>query len=62
MDWCYPVLTGALTGDKAKARMAVYPGEVLFPFDEHTNYTAAAVILAVDAITRTSQAASLFVD
>ncbi|MFT6761730.1 MAG: hypothetical protein ACJAXA_000377, partial [Candidatus Aldehydirespiratoraceae bacterium] len=25
-------------------------------------YTAAAVILAVDAITRTSQAASLFVD
>jgi hypothetical protein len=126
MDWYYPVLTGALTGDEAKAHMAdgwdsfvmeglgircvsdepwvtasetaecaiafaaigdtstatdllrwtrthrrhdgsywtgiVYPGEVLFPFDEHTSYTAAAVILAVDAITRTSQAASLFVD
>ena len=126
MDWYYPVLTGAMTGDEAKARMAdgwdtfvmeglgircvsdepwvtasetaecalafaaigdlstatdllewtrthrrddgsywtgiVYPGEVLFPFDEHTSYTAAAVILAVDAITRTTQASNLFVD
>ena len=119
MDWYYPVLTGALRGDAAKARMAdgwstfimeglgtrcvsdepwvtasetaecalafaaigdvdtavdllrwtrthrtdsgaywtgiVYPnqrpevgdGPVLFPFDEHTSYTAAAVLLAV---------------
>ena len=35
---------------------------VLFPFDEHTSYTAAAVILAVDAITQTTQAANLFVE
>lgn len=133
MDWYYPVLTGAMRGDEAKARMAegwdtfvmeglgircvsdepwvtasetaecalafaamgdmdtatdllrwtrthrndsgsywtgiVYPEPggkhaepVLFPFDEHTSYTAAAVILAVDAITRTTQACSLFVD
>ncbi|MFK8023771.1 MAG: prenyltransferase [Ilumatobacter sp.] len=133
MDWYYPVLTGALRGDEAKARMAdgwdrfvmegkgircvddepwvtasetaecaiafatigdldtaadllrwtrthrrddgsywtgiVYPGPdgkhtepVLFPEQEHTSYTAAAVILAVDAITGTTQAANLFVD
>jgi hypothetical protein len=37
-------------------------GRVLFPFDEHTSYTAAAVILAVDAITQTTQAADLFVE
>ncbi|BAN01239.1 glycoside hydrolase family 15 protein [Ilumatobacter coccineus] len=132
MDWYYPVLTGAMTGDDAKKRMAsgwdtfvmeglgircvsdepwvtasetaecalafaamgdtstatdllqwtrthrrddgsywtgiVYPVEggkhdapVLFPFDEHTSYTAAAVVLAVDAITRTTQASNLFV-
>jgi len=35
---------------------------VLFPFDEHTSYTAAAVILAVDAITQTTRASSLFVE
>ena len=40
----------------------VYPDEILFPFDEHTSYTAAAVILAVDAITHTTQASTLFVD
>jgi len=46
----------------------VYPNEapnvkgpVLFPYDEHTSYTAAAVLLAVDAITRTTPASSLFV-
>ena len=37
-------------------------GRILFPFDEHTSYTAAAVILAVDAITQTTQAANLFVE
>lgn len=37
-------------------------GSVLFPFDEHTSYTAAAVILAVDAIAQTTQAANLFVE
>jgi hypothetical protein len=145
MDWYYPVLTGALTGERAKARMAdrwdefameglgircvsdepwvtasetaecalayaaigdvstatdlltwvrphrneshsglpltdtpnvaapgaywtgiVHPnngGErVLFPFDEHTSYTAAAIVLAVDGITQTTQASNLFVD
>ena len=29
----------------------VYPDDLMFPFDEHTSYTAAAVILAADAIT-----------
>ena len=127
MDWYYPVLTGALTGEAAKARLAdgwdtfameglgvrcvsdepwvtasetaecalahvaigdlatacdlltwtrahrredgsywtgiVYsPGQapVQFPFDEHTSYTAAAVILAADAITGASPGAGLF--
>ena len=125
MDWYYPVLTGVLTGEAAKARMAdgwevfameglgircvsdepwitasetaecalayaaigdtatatdllqwtrthrrddgsywtgiVYPEPVLFPFDEHTSYTAAAVVLAVDAITRATPASDVFV-
>ena len=124
MDWYYPVLTGAMTGDEAKARMTagwdiftmeglgircvsdepwvtasetaeaalayavmgdfstatdllrwtrthrrddgsywtgiVYPDEILFPFDEYTSYTAAAVILAVDAIAGTSPSAHTF--
>jgi Prenyltransferase and squalene oxidase repeat len=126
MDWYYPVLTGAMTDDDAKTRMAsgwdvftmeglgircvsdepwvtasetaecalayaamgdvstaidllrwtrthrrddgsywtgiVYPDGILFPFDEHSSYTAAAVIIAVDAITRTTPAANTFVD
>ncbi|MGB0113467.1 MAG: hypothetical protein WBP59_09630 [Ilumatobacteraceae bacterium] len=125
MDWYYPVLTGVLTGEAAKVRMAdgwdvfameglgvrcvsdepwitasetaecalayaaigdastatdllrwtrthrrddgsywtgiVYPDRVLFPFDEHTSYTAAAVVLAVDAITRATPASDVFV-
>ncbi len=125
MDWYYPVLTGAMTGEEAKARLVdgwptfameglgircvsdepwvtasetaecalayaaigdaatatdllrwtrthrrddgsywtgiVYPDSIVFPFDEATSYTAAAVILAVDAITRTTQASGLFV-
>jgi hypothetical protein len=125
MDWYYPVLTGVMVGEEAKARMAdgwptfameglgircvsdepwvtasetaecalayaaigdvstatdllrwtrthrrgdgsywtgiVYPGKILFPFDEHTSYTAAAVVLAVDAITRTTPASDVFV-
>jgi hypothetical protein len=127
MDWYYPVLTGALTGEAAKARLAdgwdrfameglgvrcvsdepwvtasetaecalahvaigdlataadllrwtrahrradgsywtgiVYsPGDVpvQFPFEEHTSYTAAAVILAADAIADASPASRLF--
>jgi hypothetical protein len=32
-----------------------------FPFEEHTSYTAAAVILAADAITGASPASSLFI-
>ena len=39
----------------------VYPEPVLFPFDEHTSYTAAAVVLAVDAITRATPASDVFV-
>jgi hypothetical protein len=130
MDWYYPVLTGALVGEAAKARLAdgwetfameglgvrcvndepwvtasetaecaiafaaigdvatatdllrwtrphrlddacgspgaywtgiVHPGGELFPGGEHTSYTAAAVILAADAITGASAAADLFV-
>jgi hypothetical protein len=125
MDWYYPVLTGALSGEAAKIRLAegwatfamedvgircvsdehwvtasetaecalafatigdvatasdllrwtrrhrrddgaywtgiVYPTEELFPDEEHTSYTAAAVILAADAITGASPAADLFV-
>ena len=125
MDWYYPVLTGAMVGEEAKARMAdgwdtfamegrgircvsdepwvtasetaecavayvaigdtstatellqwtrshrrtdgsywtgiVHPDGVLFPFDEHTSYTAAAVLLATDAITQSSQASRTFV-
>jgi hypothetical protein len=125
MDWYYPVLTGVMVGEEAKARMAdgwstfameglgircvsdepwvtasetaecalayaaigdvstaadllrwtrthrrddgsywtgiVYPDKILFPFDEHTSYTAAAVVLAVDAITCTTPASDVFV-
>jgi MMP endo-(1,4)-3-O-methyl-alpha-D-mannosidase len=124
MDWYYPVLTGALDGEEAKARLndgwatfaleglgircvsdeawvtasetaecalafaaigdvatatellgwtrahrredgaywtgIVYPSHELFPGDEHTSYTAAAVLLAADAITGASPAADLF--
>ena len=125
MDWYYPVLTGALVGEEAKARLAEgwdmfameglgircvsdepwvtasetaecalayatigdlstatdllrldthasparrlvldrhssIPTGELFPPDEHTSYTAAAVLLAVDGITQTTQASDLF--
>jgi hypothetical protein len=39
----------------------VYPDEIAFPADETTSYTAAAVILAADAITGASPASDLFV-
>ncbi len=127
MDWYYPVLTGALTGEAAKRRLAegwesfamegkgircvtdepwvtasetaecalafatigdratasdllrwtrahrrddgsywtglVHDGRrdpVRFPFEEHTSYTAAAVVLAADAIAGASPASGLF--
>ena len=47
--------TGIVHGDATDDR-------VLFPFDEHTSYTAAALILAVDAITQTTAASNLFVE
>lgn len=40
----------------------VYPQEVHFPADERSTYTAAAVILAADAISGASPASGLFVD
>lgn len=40
----------------------VYPDEVHFPAGEQSTYTAAAVILAADALTDASPAARLFVD
>ena len=125
MDWYYPVLTGAITGEHAKIRLGdgwpvfameglgircvsdepwitasetaeaalalaaigdfatatdlltwsrrhrrpdgsyltglVYPGPVTFQADECTSYTAAATILAADAITGASPASDLFV-
>ena len=125
MDWYYPVLTGAVTGEAAKARLAdgwptfamdelgircvsdepwvtasetaeaalafaaigdfatagdllrwtrhhrldhgayltglVHPDRVVFPPDEHSSYTAAAVVLAADAIAGTGPASDLFV-
>jgi hypothetical protein len=125
MDWYYPVLTDAVTGEDAKIRLGdgwttfameglgvrcvsdepwitasetaeaalafaaigdlatatdllawtrphrrpdgsyvtglVYPGEIVFPADETTSYTGAAVILAADAITGASPASDVFV-
>ena len=40
----------------------VYPEQVHFPGDERSTYTAAAVILAADALAGASPAASLFTD
>jgi hypothetical protein len=40
----------------------VYPEYVHFPGDERSTYTSAAVVLAADALTRTSPASGLFVD
>ena len=40
----------------------VYPERVTFPDNERSTYTAAAVVLAADALTRTSPASGLFVD
>ena len=39
-----------------------YPEAVTFPFEETTSYTAAAIILAVDALTSCSPASGLFRD
>lgn len=39
----------------------VHPDRTIFPTDEHTSYTAAAVILAADAISAASPASDLFV-
>ena len=40
----------------------VHPDGIVFPDAEHTSYTAAAVILAADAITGASPASDLFVE
>jgi hypothetical protein len=40
----------------------VYPDEVRFPADEQSTYTAAAVVLAADALSATTPAAALFAD
>jgi len=47
--------------DGAYVTGLVYPGEIVFPAEETTSYTAAAVILAADAITGASPASDLFV-
>ena len=41
-------------------RVVETPDGVVFPFEEHTSYTAAAVILAADSITGASPAAHVF--
>ena len=38
----------------------VFPEEITFPVAERTTYTSAAIILAVDALSRTSPASGLF--
>ncbi len=38
----------------------VHPEGVRFPFEEHTSYTAAAVVLAADAISRATPASAIF--
>ena len=40
----------------------VYPQRKTFPGDERSTYTAAAVVLAHDALTRTSAASGVFID
>jgi hypothetical protein len=40
----------------------VYPDEVHFPADEQSTYTAAAVVLAADALGRPTRASALFAD
>jgi hypothetical protein len=40
----------------------VYPEQVHFPGDERSTYTAAAVILAADALAQSSAASRLFTD
>ena len=40
----------------------VYPEQVHFPGDERSTYTAAAVILAADALAQSSPASRLFTD
>jgi hypothetical protein len=40
----------------------VHPDRIVFPDGEHTSYTAAAVILAADAITGAGAASDLFVE
>ncbi len=47
--------------DGAYVTGLVYPDAIVFPADETTSYTAAAVILAADAITGASPASDLFV-
>ncbi len=40
----------------------VYPDEVHFPADEQSTYTAAAVVLAADALSLPTRASRLFAD
>ncbi len=47
--------------DGSYATGLVHPNRIVFPADECTSYTAAAVILAADAITGASAASDLFV-
>jgi hypothetical protein len=49
-------------GDGSYFTGIVHPQEDHFPADERSTYTAAAVVLAADALSRTTRASGLFVD
>ncbi|HEY2331306.1 MAG TPA: hypothetical protein VGH94_05270 [Acidimicrobiales bacterium] len=50
------------TDDGAYFTGLVHPQQVTFPSDERSTYTAAAVVLAADALSHTTPASGLFVD
>ena len=59
--WRGPEPTGATTAPTGRASCTTpTAGAIRFPFEEHTSYTAAAVVLAADAIAGASPAAALF--
>ena len=51
---------GLRLGDGSYWTGMVYPDEVSFPGGERTTYTAASMVLAADALSRTSPASGLF--
>ena len=50
------------TDDGAYSTGIVYPDRIVFPADECSAYTGAAVILAADAIANATPASAIFLD